>query len=248
MRKPARSKGVSCGTLDCLRVSAKPQVNALLSIVRQQQHCQSNCLVEFGERSMLSSREQSAPSPTDNLRLKKFREVHQLRQNGHSISKIGKRLKMSRMTVYRYLRFQEFPGRAKTAERNSKLKPFLNYLHQRFTEGCQNATQLWREIVEQGYQGKAAMVRRDVKNLRKRIRQVESKDCQNKQLEISFATPSIRQTAILLLKNEEQLKAEENYLLKAISSVVKKSTKSGKLDWNVKICSEKDKVKSSRIG
>lgn len=165
---------------------------------------------------MLSSRQKSAELPTNNLRLKKFREVHQLRQNGHSISKIGKRLKMSRMTVYRYLRFQEFPARAKTAERNSKLKPFLNYLHQRFAEGCQNATQLWREIVEQGYQGKAAMVRRYVKNLRKRISQVESKDCQNKQLEISFATPSIRQTAILLLKKEEQLSAEEKLFVENV--------------------------------
>ena len=185
-------------------------------VVRQRQICQTKCLIEVGERSMLSSRQKSSELPTDNLRLARFREVHQLSKTGNSISKIGQRLKMSRMTVYRYLCFREFPLRAKTTERDSKLKPFLNYLHQRFTEGCQNATQLWREVVEQGYQGKPAMVRRYIKNLRKSISQVESKDYKNKQLETRFATPSIRQTTILLLEKEEKLKAEEKIFVETI--------------------------------
>ena len=205
-------------------------ISQAAQIVRQQQICQTKCLIEVGERSMLSSRQLSAESSTDNLRLARFREVHQLSKNGHSISQIGKRLKMSRMTVSRYLRFEEFPARAKTSERGSKLKPFLNYLHQRFAEGCQNATQLWREIVEQGYQGKSAMVRRYIKNLRKRISQVESKDYKNKQLETSFTTLSIRQTAILLLNKEDNLKAEEKIFVETIlksSEEVKKISQIG---------------------
>ncbi len=177
-------------------------ISQAAQLVRQQQACQTKCLIECGEKIMLSSRQTVAETPIDNLRLARFQKVHQLFKNGHSISKIGEKLKMSRMTIYRYLRFQEFPARARTSERDSKLKPFLNYLHQRFAEGCQNAAQLWREIVGQDYQGKSAMVRRYIKNLRKRISQVESKDYQNKQLETSFATPSIRQTAILLLNKE----------------------------------------------
>jgi transposase len=137
---------------------------------------------------------------------------------------------MDTQLVKSYLRFQEFPARAKTSERDSKLKPFLNYLHQRFAEGCQNAAQLWREIVGQGYQGKSAMVRRYIKNLRKRISQVESKDYQNKQLETSFATPSIRQTAILLLNKEGKLKEEEKIFVETIltrSKEIKKISQIG---------------------
>jgi len=207
-----------------------PVISQVAQMVRQLQASQTKCLIEVGERSLLSSRQTSVENPIDNLCLERFQKVHQLFKNGHSISKIGKRLKMSRMTIYRYLRFQEFPARAKTSERDSKLKPFLNYLHQRFAEGCQNATQLWREIVGQGYQGKAAMVRRYIKNLRKRISQVESKDYQNKQLETSFATPSIRQTAILLLNKEEKLKEEEKIFVETIlksSEEVKKISQIG---------------------
>lgn len=193
-----------------------PVISQTAQLVRQQQACQTKCLIEVGEKSMLSSRQTSAETPIDNLRLKRFQKVHQLFKDGYSISKIGERSKMSRMTVYRYLRFQEFPARAKTSERNSKLKPFFNYLHQRFAKGCQNAAQLWREIVEKGYSGKAAMVRRYIKNLRKKISQVESKDYQHKQLETSFATPSIRQTAILLLNPEGKLKEEEKIFVETI--------------------------------
>ncbi len=107
-------------------------------------------------------------------------------------------MKMSPMTVSRYLRFQDFPTRAKVKERGSRLQPYLNYLRRRFAEGCQNATQLWREVVDRGYQGKPAMVRRYIRNLRRRISQVESKDLKNKEIENSFATPSVRRTVTLL--------------------------------------------------
>ena len=122
------------------------------------------------------------------------------------------------MTVYRYLRFQEFPARAKTTARGSRLEPYLNYLHQRFAQGSQNATQLWREVVEQGYQGKPAMVRRYIRNLRRRISQVESKDLKNKEIENSFVTPSVGQTANLLLKKVEMLKEEEKIFVETLVS------------------------------
>lgn len=122
------------------------------------------------------------------------------------------------MTVYRYLRFEQFPERTKVNKRRSQLEPYLNYLHQRFAEGCQNATQLWREVVEKGYQGKPAMVRRYFKNLRQKISQLESQDLTNKQLECLFATPSVRQTAILLLKNAETLPPEEKVFAETLLS------------------------------
>lgn len=187
-------------------------------MVRQKQICQSKCFIESGEGAMLSSRQKTPSLPTDNLRLERFRQVHHLFESGTSISKIGKRLKMSRMTVYRYLRFQEFPTRAKIKERGSRLQPYLNYLHRRFAEGCQNATQLWREVVDQGYQGKPAMVRRYIRNLRRRISQVESKDLKNKEIENSFATPSVRRTVILLLNKVETLKEEEKIFVETLVS------------------------------
>ena len=66
---------------------------------------------------------------------------------------------MSRMTVRRYLGAGRFPDRAPPRSRHTKLETYLPHIHRRFAEGCDNATQLWREVVDQGYAGKAAMVR-----------------------------------------------------------------------------------------
>ncbi len=193
-------------------------INEAAEMVRQKQRCQSKCLIDSNGKSLLSSRQKTPNIPTDNLRLARFRRVHQLSQQGVSISKIGKKLKMSRMTVYRYLRFEQFPERTNAKKRGSRLEPHLNYLHQRFAQGCQNATQLWREVVEKGYQGNPAMVRRYFKNLRQKISQMESQDLTNKQLECLFATPSVRQTAILLLKNAETLPQEEKLFIETLLS------------------------------
>lgn len=186
--------------------------------VRQKQLCGSTCFIEAGEGTMLSWRQKSHRLTPNNIQLKRFRKVHRLRRNGMSINGIGHRLKMSRMTVYKYLRFEEFPERSRVGGRGSKLQPYLRYVHRRFAEGCQNATQLWREVVEQGYEGKPAMVRRYVRNLRKRISKTESKDLKNRELKSSFTTPSVRKTSILLMKKIEVLKEEERTFVEILLS------------------------------
>ncbi len=189
-----------------------------VEIVRQKQRCQSKCLIDSDAKSLLSSGLKTSDIPIKNLSLTRFHRVHQLSKQGVSISKISKQLKMARMTVYRYLRFEQFPQRTKTKKQGSQLDPYLNYLHQRFAEGCHNAHQLWREVVEQGYPGKPAMVRRYVKNLRQRISQMENRNLTNKQLEYLFAVPSARQTTILLLKHAETLPPEEKLFVETLVS------------------------------
>ena len=187
-----------------------------VEIVRQKQRCSSKCLMDADGKSLLSSHQKTSNMATNKLPLTRFHRVHELAKQGVSISKISKQLKMTRMTVYRYLRFEQFPKRAKTKKRGSQLDPYLNYLHQRFAEGCHNAHQLWREVVEQGCPGQPGMVRRYVKNLRRRINQMENQNLTNKQLEGLFATPSARQTAILLLKNAETLPPEDKLFVKTL--------------------------------
>ena len=101
-----------------------------VEIVRQKQRCSSKCLMDSDGKSWLSSGLKTLHIPIKNLSLTRFHRVHQLSKQGVSISKISKQLKMSRMTVYQYLRFEQFPKRAKTKKRGSQLDPYLNYLHQ----------------------------------------------------------------------------------------------------------------------
>jgi transposase len=60
---------------------------------------------------------------------------------------------MSREAVRRYVHADYFPERRRHPRQPSMLDPFETYLEKRWQEGCTNASQLWREIKEQGYPG-----------------------------------------------------------------------------------------------
>jgi transposase len=79
--------------------------------------------------------------------------VHRLHQAGCPIGAIARQLNLSRTTVYRYLSMSSLPERSARPHRASILDPFVDYLRQRWTAGCRNASQLWREIKQQGYPG-----------------------------------------------------------------------------------------------
>jgi transposase len=91
-------------------------------------------------------------------RLALRQQVHSLREQGESILRIAQRLGLSRGTVYRYLRGQPESGASRTRHVGSMLDAFLPYLCQRWSEGCHNGKQLWRELRERGYRGSRKMV------------------------------------------------------------------------------------------
>jgi transposase len=91
-------------------------------------------------------------------RLALRQQVQGLREQGESILGITQRLALNRSTVYRYLRGQAESGAVRTRHVSSMLDPFLPYLCQRWSEGCHNGNQLWRELRERGYRGSRKMV------------------------------------------------------------------------------------------
>ena len=93
-------------------------------------------------------------------RLARYDAVIALHQEGHSHAAIGRQTGLGRKTVRRYLRAGAFPERAAAPARPTMLAPYEAYLRTRWTAGCHNAHQLWREIRSQGYAGQAANVRR----------------------------------------------------------------------------------------
>lgn len=80
-------------------------------------------------------------------------KIHRLRAAGYSIREIARQMKLSRTTVYRYLSMSALPESNPRRHRASILDPFVAYLSQRWLAGCRNASQLWREIKQQGYPG-----------------------------------------------------------------------------------------------
>lgn len=88
----------------------------------------------------------------------RYATIHALLDDGVSILAISARLGLARGTVRRFARaasLEELLVNNGTGQRPSLLEEFKPYLHQRWNEGCTNATELFHEIKARGYQGGA---------------------------------------------------------------------------------------------
>jgi transposase len=188
-------------------------------IVNQQEGGGERIKVGIEGMSMLSSHSLQQITRNREKRQARYQEVHELARRGGTILGIAKQLKMSRVTVRKYLSSPTYPERANTAARGSQLDSYLPFIHKRWVEGCQNARQLWREVRERGYTGKEAMVRRYTKRLRKLVSRPDlSERPATLKLTESFRRPSTKRVTWWLLEEEKQekLTAEEQGFVKEI--------------------------------
>jgi len=93
-------------------------------------------------------------------RQERYEEVRQLHQQGLSIRKIARSLKLSRTTVRKYIEVETCPMYPEGVTRRSKLTPYMDYIRQRWEEECHNASQIWRELCQLGYDGSRGLVAR----------------------------------------------------------------------------------------
>jgi transposase len=91
-----------------------------------------------------------------------YRQVKEFQYQGMKLRKIAQQLRLSRCTVRRYARGEQFPERASRPKAVSSLDQFAGYLQRRWEEGCRSAAQLYREVKAQGFTGSSYMVRRRV--------------------------------------------------------------------------------------
>jgi len=116
---------------------------------------------------------------------------------------IARQVGIGASTVQSWLAAGTFPER-KPREQGSQLDRYLPSLFQRWQDGCHNMACLFRELVEQGYQGSYESVRGNIIRLlpsgRKNPADSES---------VAPALPPSRQAAFLLLRRPEQLRVEE---------------------------------------
>jgi transposase len=84
-------------------------------------------------------------------RYRRYTLVHDLLAQGLSKRRVAQLLGMSRTTVNGFARAETFPERRVRQPSRSQLDPYLDYLQHRWAEGCHTASQLWRELQDQGY-------------------------------------------------------------------------------------------------
>ena len=83
-----------------------------------------------------------------------------LHAQGKSIRAVATATGLARATVQKFVHAGSFPERQPKMLRPTQLTPFLAYLRERWTSGCHNAVQLWRELRERGFRGGRAAVSR----------------------------------------------------------------------------------------
>ena len=77
---------------------------------------------------------------------------------GATIKRMAAELGAERKTVRRWPRLGHAPL-WKQPSGDSILDPFVDFLTRRWNEGCRNAAQLWRELVQLGFRGRPTTVR-----------------------------------------------------------------------------------------
>jgi transposase len=88
-----------------------------------------------------------------------YEEVQRLRAEGLSLRAIAAQMGLARGTVCKFAHTNTFPERRPRARYPSIMDPYEDYVRQRWEEGCQNATQLWRELRARGFTGSLSNVR-----------------------------------------------------------------------------------------
>lgn len=85
----------------------------------------------------------------------RYEAVQALKAQGFGIRPIMRELQLARDTVRRFYRAASVDEVLATprAGRASLLDPYKPYLHERFNNGCHDATALFREITQRGYRG-----------------------------------------------------------------------------------------------
>jgi transposase len=82
-----------------------------------------------------------------------FESIHALSKKGMKNAQVARELGIHRHTVEKYLTFKSPPQRRHFTKKVSAIAPYEDYILGRWEQGCRNATQIWREISEQGYPG-----------------------------------------------------------------------------------------------
>lgn len=145
----------------------------------------------------------------------RYEEAVRLRAEGISLGRIAAVLGIERKTVRRWLRLGHAPL-WKKPPRDGMLAPYQGFLNQRWTEGCRNAAQLWREVVCLGFGGRPGTVSAWVTQRRKQTPAAEMQS--SLPLAPAWHPPSSRRIGYMLMAEAETLNEKERAFISHLLS------------------------------
>jgi transposase len=145
------------------------------------------------------------------IRRARFNEAMVLHGQGWPVRRIARALGIDRQTVHGWLRSGQLPT-WRQRPRGSTVDRHAEHLDQRWSEGCHNAAQLWREIQEQGFRGQLRTVQRWVSGRRGADPATSGVGRTTR----AWPMPSTRRAAWLVVADPERMDATEQRFVDAL--------------------------------
>jgi transposase len=146
----------------------------------------------------------------------RFDQAARWHREGMSLRAIAQALGVERKTVRRWLRAGQAPAWRHADRGRGILDPFRSYLEARWTEGCRNATALWRDLREQGFAGQVRVVRQWATQQRRADPAAEVRGASKPAPPQSVPPPTSRKAARLLMAETDKLAADERRFVTAL--------------------------------
>lgn len=159
--------------------------------------------------------ERQASNASRDRRVALYEQIQLLKQEGWNIAQITQELGHARITVRKYFNAPAFPERKARPQVPSILDPFIPYLETCIAEGCENASQLWRDIQAQGFTGSSRQVFRWMQLKRSSI-SPHTPIAHHNTIHMSVRLPQLPSSAQLswvLVQNPETLMDNDRILL-----------------------------------
>jgi len=158
---------------------------------------------------------QQTQAASRSRRQERYEQVVELHRQGTSVRQIARQMGMHRETVRRFLNAGQLPERA-TRSYARRTDPFVDYLRQRWEEGCRNAEQLTQELRERGFDGSYHMVRRRVAAWRGAEDPLTTGPKPKPREHLFVQRPSSHRVAWLLLEEAEDRSTQEQAFLDSL--------------------------------
>lgn len=167
-KKPAALRAAAQVTLVESGQELPPDNDATDKPAEENQQISVSCQ-DNQEPNEIASIAQQEKAARRERRQARFGQVHAVYETVGSMREVARQLHMSRRAVKRYLNTEHCPQYPEGSSRRSKLTPYLKTLQDRWQAGCTNASQLWREIRQEGFTGSRGLVARWAAQERKRL-------------------------------------------------------------------------------
>jgi transposase len=162
--------------------------------------------------------------------MRRYEKVIELSKAGLSRRAIARATRLSRVTVKKYLAARGFPEISPRPRPSCSLDTYLPYLEEKWASGCRNASQMWREVKECGFEGTEEQVRRTIRAWRSCDGRHESRSgLPGPKPPPIIRAPSPRQAKWLLVREEEELDEKEREMRNKILELCPEAEKARQL-------------------